>query len=156
MVKILNLREVFLHFRNQIRKLKYNTKIPLNMQYYIFFDFMKKKWNVRYMGCHNKIILYYFTNFVTFMLPTYQPIKFEKISTLFSVPDEKFIIKYEYRKKMVFEWNVRYTNRGLYLCNHLIYSFENPFLFRHWHWQIKIKSAAGNAKNYAKFAKICS
>jgi hypothetical protein len=96
------------------------------------------------------VSLYYFTNFVTFTLPTYQPIEFEKISTLFLVSNEKRNIKYEYRKKLWFLSETCVMETGAYISATTWYIRSKLFGIDS-RIQIKIKSAAGNAKKYAKY-----
>jgi hypothetical protein len=53
-------------------------------------------------------------------------------------------------KSLIFEWNVRYTNRGSYLCNCFKYFFKNPSLF--WH---RPKYSEKNLICCRKCHKVC-
>ncbi len=87
-----------------------NIRPDINKYVWLYiFSIDEQKCNERYVMnvirvisikfVYFKFYPYYFTYFVTFILPTFQPIYFKKISTFFSVSAEKFSIKYEYRKK---------------------------------------------------------
>jgi hypothetical protein len=157
-VKILNLREVFLYFRNQIRKLKYKTKIPLNMQYYIFLNLWKKVkrtlWVVTVKSIYFIFILILFHLFRNIYAANQSNLK--RLAHYFQFPMRNSTLNMSIEKTMIFEWNVRNGNRAYSSATTwYIRSKLCPFFGIDPRIQIKIKCAAKNAKKYAKYWKIC-